>query len=83
MRPLMIKGAKVIMEGLAKGNVYVHCQYGISRSTTLIIAYFMIHLKQKMDKSLNFVRERRIDIYPHFNLEKALKSLESELKDFK
>ncbi|KAI5639979.1 dual specificity phosphatase, catalytic domain-containing protein [Phthorimaea operculella] len=54
-----------IQEGLEKGNVLVHCHFGVSRSATLVIAYLMEKYKLNYEQAVNFVRSRRKFINPN------------------
>eukprot|EP00727_Mastigamoeba_balamuthi_P010914 m51a1_g6445 putative map kinase phosphatase (682) ;mRNA; r:395251-397296 len=48
-----------------KGKVVVHCQAGVSRSATFVIAYVMWAMKWNMRKALEFVAERRKVVSPN------------------
>ncbi len=50
---------------LAGGRVLVHCQMGISRSATVVIAYVMRSLRLSYEEALNYVRHRRRVIDPN------------------
>lgn len=54
-----------INEGLQKGNVLVHCHFGVSRSATLVIAFIMEKYRLNFDQAYNFVRQRRRFINPN------------------
>ncbi|CAG4981111.1 unnamed protein product [Colias eurytheme] len=54
-----------IEEGLQKGNVLVHCHFGVSRSATLVIAYIMQKYSLSFEQAYNFVRQRRKFINPN------------------
>lgn len=54
-----------IGEGLQKGNVLVHCHFGVSRSATLVIAYIMEKYDLTFEEAFNFVRQRRRFINPN------------------
>ncbi|CAG9569787.1 unnamed protein product [Danaus chrysippus] len=54
-----------IEEGLQKGNVIVHCHFGVSRSATLVIAFIMQKYKISYEQAFNFVRQRRRFINPN------------------
>lgn len=54
-----------IDEGLQKGNVLVHCHFGVSRSATLVIAYIMEKYKLTYDQAVVYVRQRRRFINPN------------------
>ena len=58
---------KAIDEG---GNVFVHCQAGISRSATIVALFLMRHMGMTCDEALDFIREKRhvdvnIGFYAH------------------
>jgi hypothetical protein len=49
-----------IDEGLASGgNVLVHCVWGMSRSSAIVMAYIMHHYNVNFSKSFNLVRHAR------------------------
>ncbi|CAG9796121.1 unnamed protein product [Diatraea saccharalis] len=54
-----------IDEGLQKGNVLVHCHFGVSRSATIVIAYLMGKYKLSFEQAFGYVRQRRRFINPN------------------
>ncbi|XP_026760366.2 dual specificity protein phosphatase MPK-4-like [Galleria mellonella] len=54
-----------IDEGLQKGNVLVHCHFGVSRSATIVIAYLMEKYKLTFEQAYSYVRQRRRFINPN------------------
>ena len=64
--------------------VYVHCAAGISRSTSMVIAYLMIEKKMRYDEAFSFVRKRRSIISPNPGFVSQLRKLDAMLqkKDF-
>ncbi|XP_023939014.2 uncharacterized protein LOC112046561 [Bicyclus anynana] len=54
-----------IAEGRQKGNVLVHCHFGVSRSATMVIAYVMEKYKMTYDRAFHFVRQKRKFINPN------------------
>jgi len=48
-----------------KGKVFVHCYWGVSRSTTAILAYFIKHHNMSPLEAKIHVRQRRSIIYPN------------------
>ena len=60
--------------------VYVHCQAGISRSASFVIAYVMFHFKYKLKKAFDYVQERRQIICPNEGFMMQLKDLERVLE---
>jgi dual specificity MAP kinase phosphatase len=51
----------------AKGRVLVHCQAGVSRSPTIVIAYLMARNHQNLCEAFSFVKERRAIVAPNLN----------------
>lgn len=73
---LMLKDAcEFIRTSLLRqnGDVLVHCQQGISRSSAVIIAYIMRDMNLDFDTALKFVRNRRSKIKPNVGFEKQLR----------
>ena len=58
---------------------YVHCQAGVSRSASIVIAYVMYKLKLKYEEALNLVKKIREYIYPNNGFRLQLKDLEKVL----
>ena len=48
------------------GKLLVHCKFGISRSSTLVIAFLVKFKKFTVEKALEFVREKRNIVYPNY-----------------
>ena len=46
--------------------VFVHCRHGISRSATIVTAYLMRKNCWDFQKSLQYLKERRGIVNPHF-----------------
>lgn len=61
------------------GNVLVHCHAGISRSTTLVLAYLIKYKKMSFEKALETVREIRPKINPNQGFIKQLKEYDLEV----
>ena len=55
-----------------KAPIYVHCQAGISRSASVVIAYFIKKYKWTYLEALSFVSENRDFINPNKGFEKQL-----------
>eukprot|EP00026_Physarum_polycephalum_P018901 Phypoly_transcript_20684.p1 GENE.Phypoly_transcript_20684~~Phypoly_transcript_20684.p1 ORF type:complete len:169 (+),score=10.05 Phypoly_transcript_20684:116-622(+) len=68
--------SKFIDEGIQAGGVLVHCQMGISRSSTVVIAYLMEKQKMTYLKALSHTQERRTFISPNEGFRKQLKLFE-------
>ncbi|CAG5037831.1 unnamed protein product [Parnassius apollo] len=54
-----------IDEGIKKGNVLVHCHFGVSRSATIVIAYIMAKYNLSFEEAFSYVRNRRRFINPN------------------
>lgn len=71
-----------IYEALEKGeNVYVHCHAGISRSSTVVMAYLMKYHEMSYDEALGYVRQFRPAVHPNPGFSRMLCNLENELKE--
>ncbi len=55
---------------------YVHCQAGVSRSASIVIAYVMFHFKLSFEEALKYVKERRFYIYPNDGFRLQLRDLD-------
>ena len=62
------KSAEFIKNALEQGNVFVHCQYGISRSTSMLIAYFMKIKGWSYRESLRKIKQKRSQVGPNGEL---------------
>jgi protein-tyrosine phosphatase len=62
------------------GVVLVHCHAGISRSSSIIIAYLIECLGLSFDEALKLCQSKRSKICPNQGFVKQLKELEEELK---
>ena len=71
-----------IDDGRHYGNVLVHCSgtIGLSRSTSICIAYLMNKEKQKFDVAFNNVKEVRSFVKPNDGFVKQLKDYEVKLR---
>ena len=61
------------------GTVFVHCWAGISRSTSCIIAYLMLHYGMNYAKALGVVRQGRHFVNPNPGFRKQLLEFEQKL----
>lgn len=68
-----------IKANLEKTNVLVHCQMGISRSSTLVIAYLMKEYGLSFNKAKKLVQEKRSWICPNEGFEKDLLKFQDDL----
>jgi len=72
-----------IDESLKNDNnsVLVHCNAGVSRSTSFIIAYLLQkHLFKSYSDALHYVKKRRPVVSPNYGFEKQLIKLEKKCK---
>ncbi|CAH0392653.1 unnamed protein product [Bemisia tabaci] len=65
-----------IKEGQEKGNVLVHCYYGVSRSASVVIAYLMKKHQISFDESFKRVKSCRRFASPNKGFEAQLKLYE-------
>lgn len=78
----IIKYFKECIEFIQNSSkTYVHCMCGISRSSTIIIAYLMWKTKATYYESYFFVKNRRKYIAPNDGFVQQLKIFEKLLKD--
>ena len=61
------------------GNVLVHCHAGVSRSSSILIAYIMKSQKMKLDKILELLKTKREKVSPNAGFLQQLKEYEKEL----
>jgi Leucine-rich repeat (LRR) protein len=57
----------------------VHCQMGISRSATIVIAYLMKYCCMRLQEAYNFVLKRKCNMYPNNGFMAQLNKLNKEL----
>ncbi|XP_066922104.1 dual specificity protein phosphatase 6-like [Clytia hemisphaerica] len=63
------------------GRVLVHCVGGISRSSTIIIAYLMLKYDYSLNKAFDMVKIKKTNIAPNFNFMGQLLELERKRQD--
>lgn len=63
----------------AHGKVLVHCQKGINRSPTVVIAWLIVREGWTLEKAYLHVRERRTTMSPHEKYFVQLQRLEEEV----
>jgi len=47
-------------------KILVHCHAGVSRSTTVVVAYLMVRKRWPLQKALHFVKKKRYIVEPNF-----------------
>lgn len=71
---------KFIKDGIDKnGSVLIHCFAGVSRSSSILIAYLMKHKNMKVDKALETLKSKREKACPNPGFMKQLNDYEKEL----
>lgn len=61
---------------IEKGDiVFVHCNAGVSRSPTIVIAYLILRKNLSYLDSYNLVKQKRPIIHPNDNFKKVLENL--------
>lgn len=61
------------------GGVLVHCNAGVSRSATLVIAYIMKYQKLRFEHALDKVKSVRPSVKPNDGFLKQLRDYDLEL----
>jgi len=64
------------------GYVLVHCLGGISRSSTIIIAYLMLKYDYSLNDAYDLVKSKKSNIAPNFNFMGQLLDLERQRDQF-
>ncbi len=68
---------KIINDAVAANKkIFVHCAAGVSRSATIVIAYFMLKNRWSYKEAFAFVKEKRPRINPNAGFVKQLKELD-------
>ncbi|XP_031435317.1 dual specificity protein phosphatase family protein [Clupea harengus] len=75
------QAADFIHKSLEKkdAKVFVHCIMGVSRSSTLVLAYLMLKRRQKLRIAMETLIQRRA-IYPNRNFLSQLLELDAQLQ---
>ncbi|MCL4148508.1 UNVERIFIED_CONTAM: hypothetical protein GTU68_013577, partial [Idotea baltica] len=68
---------------VAGGRVLVHCNAGVSRSASVVIAYLMRQYCMTFDEAFRFVKHRRSFIRPNEGFVQQLKLYEQKLNSGK
>ena len=70
------EGAKKLNDWLNAGHkVMVHCYAGMSRSTSVVIAYYILYKGWSFDLAYSHCRQRRLQVNPHPDFVKILRAL--------
>jgi len=62
-----------------KGRVLIHCQSGVNRSASIVLAYLMTYRQMTFKEAFLFLRERRPIVSPHESYMKQLREYEVSL----
>jgi protein-tyrosine phosphatase len=82
--PHLNKAISFIEEAHNKNaNILVHCQMGISRSTSCVIAYFIKVLGYKTMGALQFIKKKRKQVMPNFGFLEQLIQFEKSNLNYK
>ena len=65
---------------LSGGNILIHCQLGISRSTSCLIAYMIKYLDYSTITALQYIKKCRPHVMPNFGFLQQLKNYENKIK---
>lgn len=79
---LLASGVEFILERrLAGDTILVHCQAGISRSTTFLAAYFMTVYNFNLDETLVYIEKCRSCVNPNYGFRRQLEQFQLEERD--
>ncbi|MFT7807163.1 dual specificity protein phosphatase 13-like [Arapaima gigas] len=80
MSPFFYSAAKFIKEALRMpaNKVFVHCAMGLSRSSTLVLAYLMIYEHMTLQEAITAVSKHR-NICPNSGFLEQLRQLDQQL----
>ena len=62
-------------------KIYIHCTCGVSRSSTIVLAYLMWKTHYNFDDVYFFVKKRRPEIDPNNGFRNQLKKFQKELEE--
>ena len=68
-----------IDDGRQEGCILVHCNAGVSRAPTIVIAYLMKKFNMHLKEAFDLVKSVRPCVRPNDGFMKILKQYESEL----
>ena len=75
--PYLEKATSFIHQAhINNGIILVHCQLGISRSTSCVIAYFIKYMGYTAMNALDFIKKKRPQVMPNFGFLQQLMNYE-------
>ena len=77
LAPYFERCANFIDQSKHHGAVLVHCVQGVSRSTSIVLAYLMKKKGVPLQKALNFVKKRRPIVRPNRSFMEQLQNFEN------
>ena len=80
--PHLEEAHSYIKDNLEKHNVLVHCQLGMSRSSSLVIAFMMKEFGFSFEKARNLAKSKRPIVCPNESFEKDLLRFQDYLQKF-
>ncbi len=78
--PHIDSASSFIKDEMQKHNVLVHCQAGVSRSPSFVIAFLMAHLNMSLNAAKGLVKKNRTCIEPNQGFQKDLETYEKQLR---
>jgi atypical dual specificity phosphatase len=81
LRPFLPGAAEFIHRHISAGHAcLVHCQRGVSRSASIVMAYLMLYRGMSRDEAYIWVKRRRSVIAPNIGFWNQLVAFEEDLK---
>jgi len=75
LRPIILRCNEIIMKCMESGNILVHCNAGVSRSSAVIIGYLILERQLNYEDAFRLVKNARPSIQPNNGFVKQLKNL--------
>ncbi|OMJ69711.1 hypothetical protein SteCoe_32499 [Stentor coeruleus] len=84
LKPYFDEAIRFIQSALnSRENVLVHCNLGISRSPSIVIAYLIYQCDMSYSKAFRYISKLHPTAYPNPSFVKQLKIFESNRKELK
>lgn len=71
--------AIAFIKGNDSGKTLIHCRAGISRSSTIVMAFLMREQRWSLNQAFTFVKSKRKCVAPNFGFLGQLQKFEEEL----